>query len=529
MDLKRNFFVFLFFIFSFFVWKEYKKETFTQLDMSKEKTNVSNLIEYRNSFSKNILVKTDVLSLKINMRGGDIIEANLNNYKKDLNSKKPVRLLDTKPSFLYHAKSGLIGKDGSDNFYYNKRPIYQTNKTFFQLKKNEKVLKVPMWWFSKKNILYKKTFIFKKGQYDIYVEYDVSNLSKKKLEVQLLNELQQNANELKIQKSKYKHNFMLHTFRGSAYSSIQNRFKKHKFEDIDNNKQIKISTKNGWIAMVQQYFSTAWIPKEKNIINYIYTSKSERNLVNIAYISKKIFINPNSHKKIRSVLWIGPKIQEKMKLVAPNLDLTVDYGWLWFISQPLFKLLKYIYQLVGNWGFSIVLITLIIKLLMYPLTRAQYKSMIKMKSFQPKIDMIKEKFNDDKKRLSQEIMMLYQKEKINPFGGCLPVLIQMPIFLGLYYMLMSSIELRHAPFLLWIVDLSSYDPYYILPILMGLSMFLIQKTSLNDISDPIQKKVMYFLPFIFVFFFLWFPSGLVLYYISSNLITVIQQKFTFKN
>ncbi|CAL4317750.1 membrane protein insertase YidC [Buchnera aphidicola] len=524
MDLQRNFFILLFIIVSFFLWKEYKKETLIQPEISKEEVNTSNFSNYKDEDFNNISVNTDVLSLKINMRGGDIVEANLNNYKKDLNSKESFGLLHTSPSFLYHAKSGLIGKDGLDNFNSNKRPIYQADQKLFKLKKDKTELRVPIWFLSKKNILYRKIFIFKKGKYDVNIDYDILNLSKKKIEIQLLNELQQNANVLETEKNKYKQNLMLHTFRGTAYSSLQNNFKKYKFEDIISNKQLSVKTNTGWIAMVQQYFSTAWIPKEKNIIDYIYTFKSKKNLVNIAYISKKIYINPNSHKKISSILWIGPEIQDKMRLLAPNLDLTIDYGWFWFISHPLFQLLRYLYRLVGNWGISIMLITLIIKLLMYPLTRVQYKSMIKMRKIQPKIDLIKEKFSNDKRKLSQEIMMLYQKEKINPLGGCLPVLLQMPIFLGLYYMLTSSIELRHAPFLLWIRDLSSYDPYYILPILMGLSMFLTQKTSLNDISDPMQKKAMYFMPFIFVFFFLWFPSGLVLYYISNNLITMIQQK-----
>ncbi len=208
--------------------------------------------------------------------------------------------------------------------------------------------------------------------------------------------------------------------------------------------------------------------------------------------------------------------------------MTVDYGWLWFISQPLFKLLKWIHSFVGNWGFSIIIITFIVRGIMYPLTKAQYTSMAKMRMLQPKIQAMRERLGDDKQRISQEMMALYKAEKVNPLGGCFPLLIQMPIFLALYYMLMGSVELRQAPFALWIHDLSAQDPYYILPILMGVTMFFIQKMSPTTVTDPMQQKIMTFMPVIFTVFFLWFPSGLVLYYIVSNLVTIIQQQLIYR-
>ena len=217
-----------------------------------------------------------------------------------------------------------------------------------------------------------------------------------------------------------------------------------------------------------------------------------------------------------------------MAAIAPHLDLTVDYGWLWFISQPLFKLLKFIHSFVGNWGFSIIVITFIVRGIMYPLTKAQYTSMAKMRLLQPKLAAMRERIGDDKQRMSQEMMALYKAEKVNPLGGCLPLVIQMPIFPALYYMLMSSVELRHAPFILWIHDLSAQDPYYILPILMGITMYFIQKMSPTTVTDPMQQKIMTFMPVIFTVFFLWFPAGLVLYYIVSNPVTILQQQLIYR-
>ncbi|MCX9457925.1 membrane protein insertase YidC, partial [Vibrio cholerae] len=228
-------------------------------------------------------------------------------------------------------------------------------------------------------------------------------------------------------------------------------------------------------------------------------------------------------------LWVGPKLQDAMEKVAPNLDLTIDYGWLWFIAKPMFQLLQFLHGIVGNWGVAIILITFIVKGLLYPLTKAQYTSMAKMRMLQPKLQAMRERLGDDRQRMSQEMMELYKKEKVNPLGGCLPLLLQMPIFIALYWTLMESVELRHAPFMLWIHDLSAPDPYYILPILMGVSMFFLQKLSPSAVTDPIQQKVMNFMPVMFTVFFLWFPSGLVLYWLVSNCVTIIQQQVIYRS
>lgn len=527
MEVQRNFFIFAFLFVSFLLWQAWQNQSFLSDKTNKEIDPILNSVRIQ-KHKNQIFIKSDVISLVVNMYGGDIEEANLLAYKDQLYSSKPLRLLETKSDFIYQAQSGLIGKDGPDSSNNNIRPLYTSKKSFFKLEDNKKELRVPIKWTNKNGVIYTKTFILKPKRYDIQIEYDIYNATKDVLEMNMFGQIKQTIN-LPEKRNLYSRNFALQTFRGAAYSSVDNKYEKYEFDDISHNKNLHVLTKNGWIAMLQKYFAVAWIPGDTIIgENTIYTSTLENGIAAIGYKSPSINVLPYSRSVVKSKLWIGPEIQKEMKLVAPNLDLTVDYGWLWFLSQPLFQLLTILHKIIGNWGFSIILITFIMKAVTYPLTKAQYSSMMKMRSLQPKIKEIKEKFKNDKKRISQEMIVLYKKEKINPLSGFLPIFIQMPIFLSLYYMLISSVELRHAPFLLWINDLSSQDPYYVLPIIMGLTMFIIQKTSsTSNIIDPTQKKIMNFMPVVFTAFFLWFPSGLVLYYIVSNIVTIIQQKFIF--
>ncbi|QCI24138.1 membrane protein insertase YidC [Buchnera aphidicola (Muscaphis stroyani)] len=524
MDVQRNFFIFSFLFISFLLWQAWQNQL---IDNKINKTNFTFDFINEKKEKNQIFVKTDVLNLVINMNGGDIEEASLLAYKNKLKSSKPFKLLETGSNFVYQAQSGLIGKDGPDSTSNNERPLYFCKKRFFELKNNEKELHVPIKWIGKNGVIYIKNFIFKSGQYNIKVEYSIFNKTDKSLQLNSFGQLKQTINLPKNRDSDSE-NFAFENSRGTAYSTIDNKYEKYKFDSIADNKNLYITTKNGWIAMLQKYFTAAWIPKNTGD-NIIYTSYAKNNVAVIGYKSSLITVPPHSNRTIKSVLWIGPNIQQDMALVAPNLDLTVDYGWLWFLSQPLFKLLKFLYNWIGNWGYSIILITFIMKAVTYPLTKAQHISMLRMRSLQPEIHKIKTQFQDDKKRTSQEIMLLYKREKINPINGFLPILIQMPIFLSLYYVLIGSVELRHAPFLLWINDLSSQDPYYVLPIIMGLTMFFIQKTSSTSrtIEDPLQSKIMNFIPVIFTGFFLWLPAGLVLYYIVGNLVTIFQQKFIF--
>ncbi|AEO07850.1 membrane protein insertase YidC [Buchnera aphidicola] len=523
MEVQRNFFIFAFLLFSFLIWQAWHKKFFLNITKNEQIHPIFHMENIKQN-KKQILIKNNVLSLVVNMYGGDIEEASLLVYKDTLHSSKPLKLLDTASDFIYQAQSGLIGKNGPDNPANNSRPLYVSSKNLFELKHDQTELRVPITWVSNEGIIYKKTFILKSNQYDIDIEYDIYNSTQKILEMNMFGQIKQTINIPK-RRNIYSHNFALQTFRGAAYSSSDNKYEKYKFDKISNNQNLNVVTEHGWIAMLQQYFAVAWIPQNlgKNIL---YTSHLENDIAAIGYKSAPIHILPNSRSIIKSKLWIGPEKQNEMKLIAPYLDLTVDYGWLWFLSQPLFKLLTMLNNILGNWGFSIIFITFIMKGITYPLTKAQYVSIAKMRTLQPKIKEIKEKYSHDKQRISKEMIALYKKEKINPLGGFFPIFIQMPIFLSLYYMLIGSVELRHAPFILWIHDLSNQDPYYILPIIMGITMFFIQKTSSNNnISDSLQKNIMNCMPVIFTMFFLWFPSGLVLYYIISNLVTIIQQKF----
>ncbi|MBA0172052.1 membrane protein insertase YidC [Pectobacterium versatile] len=473
---------------------------------------------------KLITVKTDVLSLTINTRGGDIEQAHLLAYPDTLGSDKPFHLLETTSEFVYQAQSGLTGKNGPDNPANGPRPLFTTTQDSFELADGQSELRIPMTYTAADGVTYTKTFVLKRGDYALNVDYSVNNTSAQPLELTLFGQLKQSM-ELPKHRDTGSSNFALHTYRGAAFSSSEDKYKKYSFSDMDEN--LNITTNGGWVAMLQQYFATAWIPTTTGA-NTFYTSKLGNGQAAIGFKSAPVVVAAGSQQDLKTTLWVGPEIQDKMAAVAPHLDLTVDYGWLWFISQPLFKLLKFLHSFIGNWGFSIIAITFIVRGIMYPLTKAQYTSMAKMRLLQPKLQAMRERIGDDKQRMSQEMMALYKSEKVNPLGGCFPLLIQMPIFLALYYMLMGSVELRHAPFALWIHDLSAQDPYYILPILMGVTMFFIQKMSPTTVTDPMQQKIMTYMPVIFTVFFLWFPSGLVMYYIVSNLVTILQQQLIYR-
>lgn len=531
MNVQNNLLIVIFLFVSFLIWQNWEIDFNNVQSNNIEKLkNINNEVKKINNFTEKnnqekITVSTDVLSLIINTYGGDIEEAHLLKYSDQLGLNQPLQLLKNTPEFIYQAQSELVGLNSSDDLNKTKRLYFTTEKKNYTLPNNENELHVVMHCKDKNGIFFTKTFILERGKYSIKVNYHISNKTQVPLELSMFGQLKQTVD---IPKNSILNNsnFALHTFRGAAYSTNTSKYEKYKFNTILKNKNLDVQSKNGWIAMLQQYFATAWIPLTNN--NTLYTEYLGNNIVAIGYKSDKKIIYPHTKNSFSAILWIGPEIQHSMAMIAPYLDLTVDYGWLWFIAQPLFKLLKLLHSFIHNWGISIIIITFIVRGIMYPITKVQYTSAAKIRILQPKIKLIREKFGDNKQRLSQEMMNLYKSEKLNPLGGCLPLLIQMPIFLALYYMLMSSVELRHAPFILWITDLSSQDPYYILPIIMGFSMFVIQKMSPNTITDPIQKKIMNYMPIIFTMFFLWFPSGLVLYYIISNLVTIIQQYWIYK-
>lgn len=531
MDSQRNLFLIALLFVSFMICQAWEQDHTPQPQVqqttnSQGNANAANQGVQASDQGKLITVKTDVLELTINTRGGDVEQALLPTYPKELESAEAFHLLETTPEFIYQAQSGLTGRDGPDNPANGERPLYNVTADTFTLADGQNELVVSMTFTDAAGNTFTKTFTLKRGEFSVGVDYNVKNAGEKPLELATFGQLKQSIN-MPSHRDTGSSNFALHTFRGAAYSTPDAKYEKVKFDNIADGENLNVNPYSGWVAMLQQYFATAWVPHIHGANNF-YTTKLNNDVAAIGYKSASQIVQPGQTAHMGSTLWVGPEIQDKMAAVAPHLDLTVDYGWLWFISQPLFNLLKFIHSFIGNWGLSIIVITFIVRGIMYPLTKVQYTSMAKMRMLQPKLAAIRKRIGDDKQRMSQEIMALYKAEKVNPLGGCFPLIIQMPIFLALYYMLMGSVELRHAPFAQWIHDLSAQDPYYILPILMGATMFFIQKMSPTTVTDPMQQKIMTFMPVIFTVFFLWFPSGLVLYYIVSNLVTILQQQLIYR-
>lgn len=463
-----------------------------------------------------VTVTTDVLEVKIDTKGGDVVAAKLLEYNAEFKSEDKFILLSQSPN-IYVAQSGLIGKNGPDASREG-RPVYSVAKTEWNLSSN--ALEVPFTYNTKDGLTVTKTFVFEKGKHSVDVKHTVTNNSSLIAEIQPFYQLKQTI-------AGKESSMVMPTYRGTVFSTQDEAYEKYDFEDIIE-KPLNEATQGGWVAMIQHYFVSAWVPSQTES-NKIYSrSVNNGEFAIIGTKSPVQTVAPGETKVVESVLFAGPKNQEELVNIHHTLDLTVDYGFLWFISQMLFSALVTIYGIVGNWGIAIIIITIIVKSLLYPLTKKQYESMAKMRNLAPKMEQLKQRYGDDRQKFGQATMELYRKEKVNPMGGCLPLLLQMPIFLALYWVFLESVELRHAPFGLWIEDLSAKDPFFILPILFGASMFLMQKLSPTPTADPMQQKMMLWMPVIFSVFFLWFPSGLVLYWLVSNLISIAQMLIIYK-
>ena len=462
-----------------------------------------------------IEVETDVLKVKINTRGGDIVEVTLLDYETEQGSGIPFTIMQN-GQMKYIAQSGLTGANGIDRTVKG-RPVYQVAQQSYAMTDGQPLV-VAMQYVDNAGLTVTKTYTFEPSSYSVGLEYQIQNNLSAPASVQMYGQLKQ---------SSYVDNSsgLIPTYRGAAYSTKEERYEKYDFEDIAD-ANLNKTTQGGWVAMLQHYFVSAWVPAQ-NEANQLYTSYTSAGDAVIGFKAPTINIDANSTATTAAKFYIGPKDQDALEQLADGLDLTVDYGFLFMISKPLFWLLVQIQSLVSNWGIAIIIITIIVKGAMYPLTKAQYTSMARMRELQPKMQQLKERFGDDRQKMGQATMELYRKEKVNPAGGCLPILIQMPIFLALYWVFLESVELRHAEFGLWLTDLSSKDPYYVLPVLMGLSMFIMQKMTPMTVTDPMQQKMMQYMPLVFTIFFFWFPSGLVLYWLVSNIISIIQMKIIF--
>jgi YidC/Oxa1 family membrane protein insertase len=464
-------------------------------------------------------VTTDVFNVVIDQHGGDIVSVSLLNHLETLGENgEPFVLLERTAQRTYVAQSGLIGQNATDT--NQGRPMFNSVQSSYELGSSDKI-NVDL-TYNQDGVLITKRYIFSRASYLVEVDYIIDNQTSNSWNATLYAQLKRDNS---VDPGANSSGMGMAPFLGAATRTNDDKFIKFTFSEMAEEK-FSANVTNGWLSIVQHYFISAWVPPAEG--EFKFTTLVTRDNMNIIRFSgENTTVEPGQQGTISSAFYAGPKDQPSLAKIAPGLDLTVDYGWLWMVAQPLFKALIFIHDIVGNWGFSIIVLTIFIKLLFFKLSAASYKSMARMRKFAPKMAQIKEQFGDDRQKSSQAMMELYKKEKINPLGGCLPILIQMPVFIALYWVLMESVELRHAPWILWIHDLSAMDPYYILPVLMVASMWF-QQTLNPPPPDPMQAKIMKLMPFMFGIFFLWFPSGLVLYWVVNNTLSIAQQWYITK-
>ena len=464
--------------------------------------------------SETFNLSTDALDLVISADGGDVVSASLPKFPVRLDTPdQPFRLLENNNLRRYVAQSGLIGPDGIDASGNRARYASQGVSN-----NGDGSHTLTLAWTGNDPLgmqVYKR-FTAHDDRYDVDVSFDIRNGGSSVASVTSFAQLKRDNTQAPDGNT----GFGVSPYLGAALTQPDERYTKLSFSDL-NDEPFSKRLPAGWVAILQHYFVSAWIPSQKASHDYFASQLSNGDNV-IGYKNQNIDIAPGSAATITQTLYVGPKDQVALAELAENLDLVIDYGWLWWLAQPLFWLLTLIQQFVINWGLAIIALTIVVKLVFFRLSAASYKSMAKMRTVQPKIQSIRDQYADDKAKQQQAMMELWKKEKINPMGGCLPMLIQMPVFIALYWVLLESVELRHAPFILWIEDLSAMDPYFVLPILMGISMWLMQR--LNPAPpDPMQAKIMMYMPIAFTFLMMWFPAGLVLYWLCNNLLSFAQQ------
>ncbi len=478
-----------------------------------------------------VVVKTDALRVELDTRGGDIRVVDLLNYPvSEDEPDQPFRLMDDQLPHIFITQSGLLAKELGPTH----QQTYQSARPSYRLEPGEDRLEVILDWEGPAGVKVEKIYRFQRGSHVIGLSHRI-HAGEQPWEGRLYGQLQRTESDRSTQESSF-----IYTYTGGAFASPQSRYHKVDFGEIrEAGTNANLSAdgglargnvdgwENGWIAMLQHYFVSALVPDPAAEYHYYTKYLQQGHRYVLGGYGPIIEIPAGQSRELSMTLYAGPKLQHVLEDLSPGLDLTVDYGWLWFLAKPLFWLLEKLHALLGNWGWAIVVLTLLIKLAFFHLSATSYKSMAQMRKLQPRLQSLKERYADDKAGLNQAMMDMYRKEKINPLGGCLPILVQIPVFIALYWVLLESVELRQADFIFWIDDLSTKDPYFILPLIMGATMFIQQYLTPAPL-DPVQQKVMMVLPVVFTVFFAFFPSGLVLYWLVNNVLSIAQQWYITK-
>ena len=460
-----------------------------------------------------VTVTTDTLKVSIDTRGGTIVETLLLKYPVSIQQPDvKYRLMSRSPDDFFISQNGLLGAENQEAPTHES--LFSTSQTRYTLQDGQEQLAVDLIWTGKSGVKVTKRYTFTRGSHKVDLENIVENASSEPWQVREYRQLQRG------EPAKKGNGMMMRAFVGGVSWDPEDKYQKYDFDDLKAGKLNKEVTR-GWIAMIQHYFLVAEIPPPQEPRHFYSKGLANGHYVIGAY-SPAANIAPGASHSFSGSIYMGPKDQDTLEHIAEGLDLVVDYGWLTLLAKPMYEILSWINSVVGNWGWTILIFTVLIKAVFFKLSETSYRSMAKMRNLTPRIQALKDRYGDDKQRMQQAMMELYKESGANPLGGCLPMLVQMPFFIALYWVLMESVELRQAPWILWIKDLSVMDPYYVLPVIMGISMFIQQK--LNPAPpDPMQAKLMMALPFVFTVMFAFFPSGLVLYWVANNILSITQQ------
>ena len=466
-------------------------------------------------YQKTVTITTDVIKVTIDTLGGDVVEVQLlKNLDRMVDEGgQPISILTHSKGNEFIAESGLIGANGTDTA--SGRPVFSSTASTYELSEGQQALDVDL-VYNQDGVEIIKRFEFKASDYQVGIRYIVRNRTVQPWSATFFGQFRRDSHQPETDSSTG-----MKPFLGAAIREQDKNYSKYDFSDIED-KTVKTSIQGGWLAFVQHYFVSAWVPPQDSKNRYTLRKLKGNDIYLMAVTGEKINVASGDTGEYKVDLYVGPKDQNALKELSEYLDLTIDYGFLWMLAKPIFAALQMIHSLLGNWGWSIILLTIFIKILLYPLSAASLKSMAKMRTLQPEMARIKELYGDDRQKAGQEQMALFKKHQVNPLGGCFPMLLQMPVFIALYWVLSESVEIRHSPWIFWIQDLSAKDPLFILPLIMGASMFLMQKLQPAP-TDPMQAKVFQFMPIVFTFFFLMFPAGLVLYWTVNNLLSILQQ------